>query len=187
VSALDRSAERWLVAHRVGALDWLAVFLSRIGSHALVWLALAALLALLRRRPAILIATAAAELVASGLTTLIKSGVDRPRPPQALHVHALVQVPSDSSFPSGHAASSFACAIVLVWAARRPETRAALLLLAAAIAASRPYVGVHYPLDAAAGALLGCAVGTLVVLAARPLERRLLPGGRVGARRPRGR
>jgi undecaprenyl-diphosphatase len=172
VSGIDRSAERWLVAHRIGALDPVAVALSWIGTHALVWLLLAAILALLRRRPAILLATGVAVVVASGLTTLIKDGVGRPRPPQALHVQALVHVPTDPSFPSGHASSSFACALVLAWALRHPGARAGLLLLAAAIAASRAYVGVHYPFDVVAGALLGCVVGAAVVLAAGPLERR---------------
>ncbi|MGZ4383776.1 MAG: hypothetical protein ACXVY3_04190 [Gaiellaceae bacterium] len=38
MSGADRSAERWLVAHRIGALDPLAVGLSWLGDHALVWL-----------------------------------------------------------------------------------------------------------------------------------------------------
>ncbi|MGZ4396964.1 MAG: phosphatase PAP2 family protein [Gaiellaceae bacterium] len=92
------------------------------------------------------------------------------------NVEALMAVPSDSSFPSGHASSSFACAIALVWFVRRRRVRAGQLLLAAAIAASRAYVGVHYPFDVLAGALLGSLIGCLTILA-------LILARRVRARR----
>jgi hypothetical protein len=35
---LDRHVEHWVVAHRIGWLDWVSVWLSRIGSFGLVWL-----------------------------------------------------------------------------------------------------------------------------------------------------
>ena len=62
-----------------------------------------------------------------------------------------------ASFPSGHAAMSFAGATFLALAA--PRLAPALFVLAAAVAYSRVYVGVHYPLDVVAGAALGAAVG----------------------------
>jgi undecaprenyl-diphosphatase len=79
----------------------------------------------------------------------------RPRPFAALAgVHQLIGAPlTVRSFPSGHAAAAFAIAFVLVFA-RRPSGLI-LLLLAAAVAAARVVVGVHYPLDAAGGALAG--------------------------------
>ncbi len=61
-----------------------------------------------------------------------------------------------SSFPSGHAATSFAGAVVLVLLVRRAVPL--LFVLAAAVAFSRVYVGVHYPLDVLAGAVLGTTV-----------------------------
>src|SRR5207248_6535143 len=95
------------------------------------------------------------------------------RPPLAdPTVHALVPVPHDPSMPSGHAMMAFAGAVVL--AAVVPRLRWPLLVLAAGVAASRVYVGVHYPSDVLAGAVLGAAVGAAAVVALRGSER-LLP------------
>jgi membrane-associated phospholipid phosphatase len=56
-----------------------------------------------------------------------------------------------------------------VLAAFEPRLRVPLYVLAALIAASRTYVGVHYPLDAVAGALWGLLVGWGCVRALRRL------------------
>ncbi len=156
---LDHRLERWVVLHRVGWLDWFFVWLSRIGSYGLVWLVLAVVAVWLWRRPIAFPLVLIADAVADGLANLGKVAFDRTRP----HLDPLVHVPHSASFPSGHAATSFACAATL---ARFVPRRVAVLLyaLAALIAFSRVYVGVHYPLDVLAGALLGLGVATALRL-----------------------
>jgi undecaprenyl-diphosphatase len=95
----------------------------------------------------------AADAVADLLASLLKAAIPRARP----HLSHLVALPASHSFPSGHAATSFACATVL--AALAPRFRLAFGALAAAIAYSRLYNGVHYPLDVLGGAVLGVLVG----------------------------
>jgi undecaprenyl-diphosphatase len=102
-----------------------------------------------------LVADALGELAAD----VFKGLIPRARP----HVHALVARPHTHSFPSGHATTSFACATVLALAL--PRFRLAFFVVAAAVAWSRVYVGVHYPLDVLAGAGLGTAIGAIAVRA----------------------
>jgi undecaprenyl-diphosphatase len=100
----------------------------------------------------------------------LKALVHRARPCACLtDVHARIfAAPSDYSFPSGHAAGAFACAAfvsAVIIAVRRPlGTRewaglAAIFVLASGIALSRIALGVHFPGDVAAGALLGSSLG----------------------------
>jgi undecaprenyl-diphosphatase len=110
-----------------------------------------------------LIAVLLADLSATGLKALF----DRPRPPlRYAEPKTLVPVPHDASFPSGHASTSFAAATMLSFSF--PRFAPLLYVLAAAVAFSRVYVGVHYPLDVIGGALLG----TLVAVALRLLVNR---------------
>jgi len=125
----------------------------------LVWIGIALVLALLSRRPALLVAVVAADGIADLHARAIKSVVDVQRPAfRYAEPKPLVPVPHDHSFPSGHAATSFACATTIALAF--PRLAVPVYLLAAAIAYSRVYVGVHYPLDVLGGAVLGIAVAT---------------------------
>ncbi len=96
------------------------------------------------------------------LVALLKQVFDRARPCNALGWCAplLVGAPSDPSLPSGHAAGAFTFAAFI--ALRAPRYAAPALLFAALVAASRCVLGVHYPSDVLAGALLGTTVGALV-------------------------
>ena len=91
---------------------------------------------------------------------MIKLAVRRPRPVLE-GLPPLGGAPSSLSFPSAHATSSFAVATAMT----RVEPIAALaFILAAALALGRPYLGMHYPSDVLAGALLGVALGLIVPL-----------------------
>jgi undecaprenyl-diphosphatase len=174
VIPLDRHLERWVVHHRAGFLDDVFVGLSKAGTLGLVWIAIAVLLALAWRRPNLLLLAVAADGMADLLALALKRAIDVDRPPvRYAEPDPLVRVPQDHSFPSGHAATSFACATILAFAA--PRLAVPLYVLAAAIAYSRVYVGVHYPLDVLGGAVLGVAVAIALQRLVRD-RRRSRPG-----------
>jgi undecaprenyl-diphosphatase len=173
---LDTRLERWVVHHRVHALDDAFVALTRIGTQGAIWLLIAIIAGLYWRRPAIFLYVALADLLAGVSSDVLRHAIGRERPPLRFpEPHPLVHVPGNPSFPSGHAATSFACAATLAWLT--PLSPVALYVLAALIAFSRVYVGVHYPLDVIGGAALGLGV-------ARAL-RLLVEARRRSAPRPR--
>jgi undecaprenyl-diphosphatase len=140
----------------------------------LLWIALGIVVAAWRRRPGIALAVPAVVLLADLAASALKLATDRPRPEEALAgIDVLVTTPSTSAFPSGHAATSFAAAVVLSLAL--PSLAPAFLVLAAAVSFSRLYVGVHFPLDVIGGAALGVAVATALLLLARALRRSRSP------------
>jgi undecaprenyl-diphosphatase len=146
------------------------VDLSRIGAEGLVWLAVALFLAVLWRRPWILVLVLAADLAADGLAYVLRDAIDRRRPPLVYpEPEPLVRVPHQPAFPSGHAATAFACATVTAWAS--PRLAVPAFVLAAAIAWSRVYVGVHWPLDVLGGAALGVLVATALLKLSVGLQR----------------
>ena len=149
------------------------VALSRAGTIGLVWIAIAVVVAVLQRRVVPFLLVTAVVLVTDLITTGLKFVTDRPRPyvvePEP---PPLMPATLDLSFPSGHASTSFAAAAMLTWFL--PGGALVLFALAALVAASRVYVGVHYPLDVVVGAVLGLGVtSTLRWLEAnRPRSRR---------------
>ena len=162
---LDHRLERWVVDHRAEPLNTFFVALSHIGSFGIVWFTLAVIAVFVLRKPLVFPLVVIAYFATAALSDGIKLAVDRPRPVD----DPLVPVPTSGSFPSGHAATSFACAATL--AIFLPRRAAVLYVLAALIAYSRVYVGVHYPLDVIAGAALGLLVATSLRLLPAVLRR----------------
>jgi membrane-associated phospholipid phosphatase len=112
---------------------------------------------LLARRWAAVIAFAVAEALTPLLGSLIKTLVDRARPPGQM------LTPHGSSFPSGHASYAGATAVALVLLFTRPGRRRLLWFVPAALAIaamawSRTYLQVHWLSDVLAGACLGIGV-----------------------------
>ncbi|NIT35751.1 MAG: phosphatase PAP2 family protein [candidate division Zixibacteria bacterium] len=118
------------------------------------------------RRPGlycVLAAAAAAALSDASAVRLLKPLFARARPPFALETVRLLlphQAPSPS-FPSAHAANAVAFAFVVFTEYKR--VGAALFAVALVVSYSRVYVGVHYPLDVAGGAVWGIFVGICAV------------------------
>jgi membrane-associated phospholipid phosphatase len=158
LSTLDRGLLRLLRTHgHTPALEAAVLAYSRLGEHGALWQAAAVVGAVADRdgRPRYLRAWRAI-LLTYGVNTAIKKLVRRARP--ALDdLPQLMPTITGLSYPSAHASMSFAAARALSDVLPGPPLYAA----AAAMALSRPYLGVHYPSDVAAGAALGNAMGRL--------------------------
>lgn len=138
--------------------------LSLFGEHAAGWLVLGGLGALTdRSRRRDWVVAAAGVAVAHGASIGVKRVVRRQRPMDE-SVTVLVGTPSRLSFPSSHASSTTAAAVLYGGLLRR---RLAPVLVPPMLV-SRLVVGVHYPTDVLAGSALGAIIGVAV--------RRLLRG-----------
>jgi undecaprenyl-diphosphatase len=91
-----------------------------------------------------------------GMNFCIKVAVRRERP-RLEGIEITGPQPSSLSFPSAHAATSFAGATLI--GGLEPRLRRGLYGAAAVMAFSRPYLGVHYPADVLAGAAIGTLIG----------------------------
>ncbi|MGW0615602.1 phosphatase PAP2 family protein [Streptomyces sp. NPDC002788] len=109
-------------------------------------------------------------VLAYAVNTGLKLLVREDRPCQSLHVTPLeaCPAPGDWSFPSNHAAIAAAAAVALLFVSRRLGAVAAVT--ACAMAASRVWVGAHYPHDVVAGVAVGAvvALSAMVALRRRP-------------------
>ncbi|OBH16785.1 phosphatase PAP2 family protein [Mycolicibacter terrae] len=135
--------------------------LSHFGEHSLGWLAVSALGALAQpRRRRAWLAAGAGAFAAHAAAVVIKRLVRRERPHHpAIAVN--VATPSRLSFPSAHATSTTAAA-VLVGRAAGLRGWALPAVLVPPMALSRMVLGVHYPSDVATGVLVGAAVAAAV-------------------------
>jgi undecaprenyl-diphosphatase len=158
VNALDLALYRRVrgVGRTPHSVRWVRRY-SRLGEHGGVWLAAGtAGMVIDRGRRGRWARATGCVGAAYCISTSIKLAVGRKRPVVEDLPH-LMATPTGLSFPSSHATSSFAAARAFGRLLPAPL----LYLAAAAMGVSRLYLGVHYPSDVAAGAVLGTVLGSL--------------------------
>lgn len=104
--------------------------------------------------------TALALPLSASLTAWLKEAIAAPRPAALLGIGAvrvLAETHSEFSFPSGHSASAALLAASL-WPVVPAWARAALIVLAFLVGASRIWLGIHFPSDVVAGLFIGAAM-----------------------------
>lgn len=162
------------LAHRPGVLP-AARALSHFGEHSLGWVIVSLLGAVVAPRRfgsrRDWLVAAVGSFAAHAAAVVVKRVVRRQRPRHPA-VAVNVGVPSQLSFPSAHATSTTAAAILLSRATGLPLVP----LLVPPMALSRILAGVHYPSDVAAGVALGAAVAGVAVRVDNGLQGRLQGG-----------
>jgi undecaprenyl-diphosphatase len=172
--AADITLFKIINTHHTAFLDGFFLFISSLGNG---WIVIPPFFALIlwrtlkSRKIRILIYVAAALSISGASNGILKHYVGRPRPPayfassnaktaqeegRPYVVHVVGAELHDHSFPSGHAQMAFALAtlVVLIFGRRLWP----VFLVAMAVAYSRVYMGVHFPLDVLAGACLGSII-----------------------------
>lgn len=172
ITQLDFSVLDW-IQRTLGnpVADTIFPFITRLGDGGLIWILLALTLIILprTRKTGIILAVSIASAAVVCLI-IIKPLAARARPfVQNPGFQLLIPPPYGFSFPSGHAASSFAAASALFFRKSRLFVPAAVL--AFLIAFSRLYVYVHFPTDVLAGMLIGLAAGASVCRIDRKIQK----------------
>lgn len=143
--------------------DWFARFLSGVGFAGIVWVLIGIWLFMREKKkdhrffiPIFLTLGASWFIV----EFLLKYVVSRPRPTEDMGAIIVGNGASWFSFPSSHATVAFAMATLL--SRYEPRWRILLFILAGLISFSRIYLGVHYPFDVFAGAIIGSGIGLAI-------------------------
>jgi undecaprenyl-diphosphatase len=166
VNALQNWDDRMvldIVHHRNRSLDFWMLFITRLGDG-WFWLLLSLFIILFDPVSwhTSIFPLAIAFLLEIPLYRILKQSFSRPRPYQIRDDVCCLMRPSDQfSFPSGHTSAAFV--VLTVIASIYSWLFLPLLILAVTIAASRVYLGVHYPSDLLAGAILGFCCGNLAL------------------------
>jgi membrane-associated phospholipid phosphatase len=134
-------------------LDWIMLSLTHLG-NGMAAAMLVGLLGPVRRD--LTVRAAVAMIVAGTVTSILKDHITSPRPPAVFgeSVHVLGPKLMRGSLPSGHTATVFALACSLAGSVR-PWIFCGALALAVLVGVSRVYIGAHFPMDVALGALIG--------------------------------
>lgn len=140
-------------------LDFIMQVFTSLGDNGYIWIGLCIVLLCIpktRKMGIYLAVTLALEFILNDL--IIKGIIRRQRPfLQRTGIDTVIKQPSGYSFPSGHSASSFACATAIFM--HNKKMGIAAYIVAAVIAFSRLYFYVHFPTDVLTGTALGILLG----------------------------
>lgn len=156
---MDKKFLNWLLGIRNDTLNRYMIAITHLGTGGAIWLFTTFILFYLGFRvESINIALA---LIFNGIVCnlLLKNILKRKRPSWISKVELLIKNPTDFSFPSGHASSSFAAALTIYFYFKGMGIF--FLFIATLIALSRIYHFVHYPSDVIIGAILGIAIAII--------------------------
>lgn len=161
---LEGSILLWIQEYvRQDWLDPIMIFITSLGNGGWFWLVCMILLLFFAKYRKVGLTGLLAIIIGALITNVwLKNMVDRIRPYEVIEgLRYIVEMPSDSSFPSGHSTCSMAAAVVL-YCKLPKKFGVPALVLGILVSLSRLYVGVHFPTDV----LGGMAVGTLAAVAA---------------------
>ena len=160
---------------RVAVLDPLVIMYTHLGDAGMIWILLSAAMLLYKPTRKVGLAGLLALVLGFLCTNVtLKHLVGRERPwLNVAGLLPLVEEHDPNSFPSGHTCAAFAAAVAWAFGTKKVWLRAVCVGAAACMGFSRLYVGVHYPSDVIAGALVGtlCALLAVKIGKTLPLKR----------------
>ena len=178
IQRFDEQALVWIAQHvRCGLLDPFMKAYTQLGNTGMLFIALGLILLLFRSTRKAGFSALCAMLI--GLVVVnftIKPLAARERPWLAIENFVnLVPEKDPNSFPSGHTNAAFAFALAVCRSAPKRWMKIAAVCAAAVMGLSRLYVGVHFPTDVLAGALIGSLCGLAGAWVAKTVGERLGP------------
>ena len=167
IQAADTAALLFIQENiRCGFLDAVMTVITRLGNGGAIWLLPGVILFMSRTYRKVGFDIVIAVGLCWCLNELGKHIFLRPRPFAEIEgLLVMIPPPTSGSFPSGHTCSSFAAAYA--YTRGFPKYGAWSYIPAVLIGVSRIYVGVHYPSDVFAGAVLGTVSAAVVYALSR--------------------
>lgn len=175
VSEWDEKVYRRIAGYHSPLLDRTLRPLTKAADNSVLWFGIAAATAVLggpQGRRAALAGVTSIGIASGSVNQVFKRLAPRHRPDRlgaSVPSQRHVPMPESTSFPSGHSASAFAFATAM--SSELPALAPALFPIAAAVAYSRTYVGVHHPSDVVVGSAIGIGAGAIGRLVADRVAR----------------